>query len=100
MFQNSLFQSGLLIENRGCVTPQVIANLKTLIEDDVEIFDGYEDLPEADQEKIATAIKEGHVADEDWVGVSASLYFCNHENAPSLNGLPYIGCRHRLSINS
>jgi len=42
------------------------------IEDDVMNLDGYEELPEEDQEKVARAFKQGHVDDEDWNGVSDS----------------------------
>ena len=52
------------------MTPKQIINIKDAIDDDVNNLDGYEDLPEDLQEKIATAIQEGHVADEDWNGVS------------------------------
>ena len=51
------------------MTPQQIYNLNDAIEGDVDLFDGYEDLDEQDKAKIAKAIEEGHVADEDWRGV-------------------------------
>ena len=57
---------------RGCVTPQQISNVNEEIEDDVMNLDGYEELPEEDQEKVARAFKQGHVDDEDWNGVSDS----------------------------
>jgi hypothetical protein len=55
---------------RGCITPKVIENVNKLIEGDLELFDGYEDLPEEWQEKVQRALKQGHVDDEDWRGVS------------------------------
>jgi hypothetical protein len=36
----------------------------------MDLFDGYEDLPENDREKIKLALEQGHVDDEDWKGVS------------------------------
>jgi hypothetical protein len=61
---------------RSCVTPTVIQNvLKALggleaIEDDLNIIDGYDEVPQEWQEKILTMLREGHVPDEDWKGVS------------------------------
>ena len=60
-----------LMFGRGCVTPQQISNLKDAIEDDLERYlDGYAELDKHDKERIAKAVEEGHVADEDWKGVS------------------------------
>lgn len=55
---------------RGCVTPQVIQNVTEYIDGDMEMIDGFEDIPEADQDKVRRAIDQGHVDDEDWRGVS------------------------------
>ncbi len=33
------------------------------------MLDGYDEVDEDSQEKIRTALKEGHVPDEDWKGV-------------------------------
>ena len=56
---------------RGCVTPQQISNLKDAVEDDLERYlDGYAELDNYDKARIAKAVEEGHVADEDWKGVS------------------------------
>jgi hypothetical protein len=55
--------------NRGCVTPKVISNVNELIQGDLEMLDGYEDLPAAEQERVERALKQGHVDDEDWKGV-------------------------------
>ena len=54
---------------RGCVTPKQISNLKDSTEGDASQLDGYEELPEDLQEKVATAIEQGHIADEDWIWV-------------------------------
>jgi hypothetical protein len=61
--------------HRSCITPTVIQNLlKSLgglegIEDDLNVIDGYDEVPQEWQEKILTMLKEGHVPDEDWKGV-------------------------------
>jgi hypothetical protein len=55
------------------VTPQVLANVKEFIGGDLNMFDGYEELSQENKDKVALAFKEGHVADEDWVGVSESF---------------------------
>ncbi|KAL4817961.1 hypothetical protein BDW67DRAFT_158247 [Aspergillus spinulosporus] len=56
----------------GCVTPKVIANINDIVgegdERDLETLDGYEDLPAELQEKVARALEQGHVDDEDWRG--------------------------------
>ena len=51
---------------RGCVTPKQISNLKDSIEGDPSQIDGYEELPEDFQEKLARAVGQGHIDDEDW----------------------------------
>jgi hypothetical protein len=63
---------------RGCVTPQQIENVNSEIDDDVMNLDGYEELPEDIQEKVARAFKQGHVDDDDWNGVCDSSHFCFH----------------------
>ncbi|KAL5000293.1 hypothetical protein BDV10DRAFT_163141 [Aspergillus recurvatus] len=56
----------------GCVTPKVIANVNDIVGEgddrDLEMLDGYEDLPVELQEKVAKALEQGHVDDEDWRG--------------------------------
>ncbi|KAJ5137238.1 uncharacterized protein N7443_010466 [Penicillium atrosanguineum] len=58
----------------GCTTPKVIENIANAWEEmrsnetDYDVLDGYEDLPDALQLKIRTALAEGHVADDDWKG--------------------------------
>ena len=60
----------LTIKSRGCVTPKQVENLKESIENNVDLFDGYDELPEDIQEKMRRALEQGHVDDEDWKGVS------------------------------
>ena len=56
---------------RGCVTPQQLFNLKDSVEDDLDgNLDGYSELDDFNKSKIAKAFEEGHVADDDWRGVS------------------------------
>ncbi|RDW86863.1 uncharacterized protein DSM5745_03505 [Aspergillus mulundensis] len=56
----------------GCVTPKIIANVLDSIGEgddlDLDMLDGYEDLPSDLQEKIEKAMKQGHVDDEEWRG--------------------------------
>ena len=54
----------------GCVTPQQIENLNSVIEGDLDLLDGYEDIPEELQQKVSQALLDGHVDDADWNGVS------------------------------
>ena len=53
------------------MTPKQLSNVKDSIDDDTANLDGYEDLPADLQAKIDKAVEEGHVADEDWNGVSS-----------------------------
>lgn len=57
---------------RGCVTPLQIASIKDATEDDLDMLDGYEELPDDLQEKVKQSIENGHVSDEDWRGVRSS----------------------------
>ena len=59
-----------LTSSRGCVTPSVLANLKQTSEDDLDLVDGYDELPQPLQQKVERALEHGHVDDEDWKGVS------------------------------
>ncbi|KAL8702044.1 MAG: hypothetical protein Q9224_000193 [Gallowayella concinna] len=45
-----------------------IGNLGEALEGEMEMLDGYEELPENFQEKVKRAIENGHVDDEDWKG--------------------------------
>lgn len=45
--------------------------MKESVEDNLQAYlDGYEDLDAHDKARVAKAVEEGHVADEDWKGVS------------------------------
>ena len=59
------------LHQRGCVTPAQIQNIKNSIDDDLDNLDGYDTVSPEIQVKIKNAIEQGHVADEDWSGVSA-----------------------------
>ncbi|KAI9843602.1 MAG: hypothetical protein M1838_002534 [Thelocarpon superellum] len=52
----------------GCVTPKVVDNLKQQIDNNLELLDGYDELPADVQEKVRRALENGHVDDEDWKG--------------------------------
>ncbi|KAK0938399.1 hypothetical protein LTR29_010039 [Friedmanniomyces endolithicus] len=52
----------------GCVTPEIIRNWKTSSDGDMDMVDGYEDLPSDMQEKVQRAFEQGHVDDADWGG--------------------------------
>ncbi|KAK0884232.1 hypothetical protein LTR87_001861 [Friedmanniomyces endolithicus] len=52
----------------GCVTPEIIRNWTTSSDGDMEMVDGFEDLPTDMQEKVQRAFDQGHVDDADWGG--------------------------------
>ncbi|KAK3110404.1 hypothetical protein LTR53_015337 [Teratosphaeriaceae sp. CCFEE 6253] len=52
----------------GCVTPEVIHNWKEASGDDMDMVDGYDELPTDVQAKVERAFEQGHVDDEDWNG--------------------------------
>lgn len=52
------------------MTPVQIAGVKDTTEGDMDMLDGYEDLPNDLQEKVKQAFEDGHVADDDWKGAS------------------------------
>lgn len=52
----------------GCVTPEQIKNVQSFIDGDMDLLDGYDELPQEWQDKIDRALKQGHVDDEDWRG--------------------------------
>ncbi|KAF1978667.1 zf-PARP-domain-containing protein, partial [Bimuria novae-zelandiae CBS 107.79] len=62
----------------GCVTPEVIQNWKEENEGDPELIDGYDELSAESKEKVDYALKNGHVHDDDWKGVSAVNKPRNH----------------------
>lgn len=39
------------------------------LDNDLDVLDGWDELEEESQEKIKQAIRDGHVADDDWKGV-------------------------------
>ena len=61
---------------RGCVTPKQVKNLIDGIEGDCSVLDGYDEISSENQEKVQEAVKEGHVADSDWNGVSDLVLVC------------------------
>ncbi|RAH49195.1 uncharacterized protein BO95DRAFT_439463 [Aspergillus brunneoviolaceus CBS 621.78] len=70
----------------GCVTPNVIQNLKDAIKDisggdetDCSALDGFDELSEENQDKVRRALEQGHVDDEDWKGDV-------EVNRPGMNG--------------
>jgi len=60
--------------SRGCVTPNVVSNMRDETEMDPDLIDGWEDLDEESQEKVMRALKQGHVDDADWKGASLPLH--------------------------
>lgn len=56
--------------HRGCVTPEVLHNWATNCEGNMDLVDGYDDLPADLQAKVKRALEQKHVDDEDWNGVS------------------------------
>ncbi|KAI9831548.1 MAG: hypothetical protein M1819_004778 [Sarea resinae] len=52
----------------GCVTPVQIAKLIDYIDGDLDMIDGYDEIPSELQEKVARAVEQGHVDDADWRG--------------------------------
>lgn len=65
----TLTESSIVNYVRGCVTPEVLHNWHEKAEGDMEMIDGYDELPEDAQEKVKRALEQGHVDDEDWKGV-------------------------------
>lgn len=47
--------------------------MKESSDDDIEMVDGYDDLPEDVKDKVQRALEQGHVDDEDWKGVSKTF---------------------------
>lgn len=50
-----------------------MSNVKDYIEGDMDLFDGYDALPDDIQAKVKRALDQGHVDDEDWKGVCPIL---------------------------
>ncbi len=82
--------------SRGCITPAQIDNLLKSIdgfeafEEDPNVLDGYDEVGEENQAKIRTALREGHVPDEDWKGVSLHMLSLDTSNVG-------LGCREQSS---
>ena len=43
--------------------------MREKIDNNLEYLDGYDELPEDQQEQVRRAMEQGHVGDEDWNGV-------------------------------
>ena len=71
LVKNLIHSPATLISFRGCVTPKVLANLKDFLEEDLDMFDGYEELLDEYKDKIRRALEQGHVDDKDWKHVSS-----------------------------
>lgn len=67
---------------RGCITPEVMHNWAEASGGDMELVDGYEEMPEEVQVKIKRALEQGHVDDEDFAGVRALL--CHARSAAKM----------------
>ncbi|KAI2792821.1 hypothetical protein POX_b02864 [Penicillium oxalicum] len=73
--ENERFQSWQW-RHWGCTTPLILSHImenvfdKESLEGDenFDLIDGWEDLPEVHQETVRKALTEGHVPDEDWKG--------------------------------
>ena len=59
--------------SRGCVTPTVIHNWIETTGGDMDLVDGFEELPEDAQEKLRRTFEQGHVDDDDWNGVCCPI---------------------------
>ena len=44
-----------------------------MIENDLDLFDGYDEIDGDSQLKVRKALEDGHVADDDWRGVGSKL---------------------------
>ena len=75
------------------MTPKQLESLHDVLEGDVEMFDGYEELPNDCQEKVKRALENGHVDDEDWKGV---MFPCPQPGL-NLTGIGRLGCREKPS---
>ena len=47
--------------------------MKESSDDDIDMVDGYDELPEDAKDKVRRALEQGHIDDEDWKGVSKSF---------------------------
>jgi hypothetical protein len=62
------------------VTPRQLETLKEQLEgldldndDDMDAIDGWDDLPAEERELLRQALKDGHVGDDVWKGVSNNV---------------------------
>ena len=46
-----------------------MSNWKETVGDDMDLVDGYDDLPAEVQDKVKRCLKQVHVDDDDWNGV-------------------------------
>lgn len=69
-----LFFEPKLIFNRGCVTPYQFEQWKDITGGDMDMVDGFDELPPDAQEMVQRCIEQGHVDDEDWKGVGEIQY--------------------------
>lgn len=69
------FRSLILTLDRGCVTPEVLHNWHEICGMDMDLVDGYDELPADFQEKVKRALEQKHVEDSDFNGVSTFHYF-------------------------
>ena len=56
------------------MTPQVFHNWAETSGMDMDLIDGYDELPSDSQAKVKRALEQGHVDDEDWNGVSCTYH--------------------------
>lgn len=64
------------------MTPRQIASIQEIVDEngdrDMTLLDGYDEIPAESQKKVADAVEQGHVDDEDWRGVSLPFQYENH----------------------
>lgn len=58
------------------MTPTVLHNWNETAGGDMDLVDGYEELPKEIQDKVKLALEERHVDDDEWNGVreTASIF--------------------------
>lgn len=72
------------LHHRGCVTPQIIHNVMEQVgedidlDEDIDVLDGADELESWAQDKVKQALRQGHVDDEDWKGVSCLWHVTPH----------------------
>lgn len=67
-------EADFLSNDRGCVTPKVLSNIASSIEEngslDFELIEGFYGLPEELQDKVKQAIEQGEIDPSDVTVVS------------------------------